>query len=544
MKKLLISLKGILIGFVSVAIPGLSASTIAIILGVYYLMIDAIGNIFKNFKKSITFLLFLLIGFGIGAFIGANLVSVLYDKFPLITVLVIIGFILGSLPKMIMEIKPYINKISNWLVVVLIWAVLLSFTFLVIRKEEVILCFDMPLIDYIILGTIGIITAGTLVIPGMDFAIVLLSLGYYQAIMGLLNIFDGNLLRNILVLGVYLIGYGVGAFLLSKLIERFAKNNEVKMKFANFAFVAISPFLVIKQCIFNNSYFDTYSITSGLGLVIGIILGIIAFLVVFIVGALNKPNDTRVQGMKKRNLLRFFYSIISKAHLAIYYTLKMRKIAKDDKMPFEERYALVIKIAKMINKAGHIKLKIYGTKNLNEKTTLFIVNHQGRYDGIGVFTALENHPCTLIADKGRINHAFYSDMFAMLHGAAIERTKLRELVQIMNDVGERLKNGRSFIGFIEGKWGDNENTLQEFYTGILKPAYQSKVQIVPIVLYDTWKVFGISSLKNVYPEVHILEPISYQQYENLNKQELANLIKELMQQKLDEIGERKEAERK
>lgn len=544
MKKLSISLKGILIGFVSVAIPGLSASTIAIILGVYYLMIDAIGGIFKNFKKSITFLIFLLIGFGIGAFIGANLVCVLYDKFPLITVLVIIGFILGSLPKMITEIKPYINKISNWFVVLLIWAILLSFTFIVIRKEEVMLYFDMPLIDYIILGIIGIITAGTLVIPGMDFAIVLLSLGYYQAIMGLLNIFDGNLLRNILVLGVYLIGYGVGAFLLSKLIERVAKKYEVKMKFANFAFVAISPFLVIKQCVLNNSYFDTHSITSGSGLVMGIILGIIAFLVVFIVGALNKPNDTRVRGMKKRNLLRFFYGIISKAHLAIYYTLKMRKIAKDDKMQFEERYALVIKIAKMINKAGHIKLKVYGTENLNEKTTLFIVNHQGRYDGIGVFTALENHPCTLIADKGRINHAFYSDMFAMLDGAAIERVKLRELVQIMNDVGERLKNGRSFIGFIEGKWGDNENTLQEFYTGILRPAYQSKVQIVPIVLYDTWKVFGISSLKNVYPEVHILEPISYQEYENLSKQELANLIKELMQQKLDEIGERKEAERK
>lgn len=544
MKKLLISLKGILIGFVSVAIPGLSASTIAIILGVYYLMIDAIGGIFKNFKKSITFLLFLLIGFGIGAFIGANLVSVLYDTFPIITVLVIIGFILGSLPKMIMDIKPYINKISNWLVVLLIWAVLLSFTFLVIRKEEVILYFDMPLIDYIILGIIGIITAGTLVIPGMDFAIILLSLGYYQAIMGLLNIFDGNLLRNILVLGVYLIGYGVGAFHLSKVIERVSKKYEVKMKFANFAFVAISPFLVIKQCILNNSYFDTHSITSESGLVIGIILGIIAFLIVLIVGALNKPNDTRVRGMKKRNLLRFFYGIISRAHLAIYYTLKMRKIARDDKIPFEERYALVIKIAKMINKAAHIKLKVYGTEDLNEKTTLFIVNHQGRYDGIGVFIALENHPCTLIADKGRINHAFYSDMFAMLHGAAIERAKLRELVQIMNDVGERLKNGRSFIGFIEGKWGDNENTLQEFYTGILRPAYQSKVQIVPIVLYDTWKVFGISSLKNVYPEVHILEPISYQEYENLTKQELANLIKELMQQKLDEIGERKEAERK
>lgn len=543
MKKLSISLKGILIGFVSVAIPGLSASTIAIILGIYYLMIDAIGGLFKNFKKSITFLFFLIVGFGIGSFIGANLVSLLYDTYPLVTVLVILGFILGSLPKMIKEIQPYMKKLSNWLVVVVIWAILLCFTFVVIRAEEVSLYIDMPFIDYIVLCIVGIITAGTLVIPGMDFAIVLLSLGYYQAIMGLLNAFDESFFSNILVLCVYLVGYGIGAFLLSKLISTFAKKYDVKMKFANFAFVAISPFLVIQQCIINNPYFDTHHIGSDSILVPGILLGFVAFVIIFIINALHKENDTRVRGLKKRNLLRFFYAILSRAPLAIYYTLKMRKIAREDKMPFEERYALVTKIAKMINKAAHIELKIYGTENLNEKTTLFIVNHQGRYDGIGVFTALEGHPCTLIADKGRINHAFYSDMFAMLHGAAIERAKLRELVQIMNDVGNRLENGRSFIGFIEGKWGDNKNQLQEFYTGILRPAYQSKVQIIPIVLYDTWKVFSISSLKKIYPEVHILEPISYEEYGQFTKQELANRIKELMQQKLDAIDEAKHVER-
>lgn len=36
MKKLSILLKGIVVGFVSCAIPGVSASTFAIILGVYY----------------------------------------------------------------------------------------------------------------------------------------------------------------------------------------------------------------------------------------------------------------------------------------------------------------------------------------------------------------------------------------------------------------------------------------------------------------------------------------------------------------------------
>ena len=59
MKKITILFRGILIGFASIAIPGLSASTVAIILCLYYQMIDAISSIFKNFKESLHFYFFL-----------------------------------------------------------------------------------------------------------------------------------------------------------------------------------------------------------------------------------------------------------------------------------------------------------------------------------------------------------------------------------------------------------------------------------------------------------------------------------------------------
>ena len=63
MNKLSLYLKGILIGFCSLAVPGLSASTIAIVLVVYYDMIYAISHILKKPKQSIGFLLVLLGGF-------------------------------------------------------------------------------------------------------------------------------------------------------------------------------------------------------------------------------------------------------------------------------------------------------------------------------------------------------------------------------------------------------------------------------------------------------------------------------------------------
>ena len=76
--KLSLVLKGILIGFASLGVPGLSASTIAIVLFVYYDMIYAISHIFSQPKKSITFLLFLLTGYGIGCLGGAWAVNTLY----------------------------------------------------------------------------------------------------------------------------------------------------------------------------------------------------------------------------------------------------------------------------------------------------------------------------------------------------------------------------------------------------------------------------------------------------------------------------------
>ena len=53
MKHVFNFLKAIIIGFISCAVPGLSALTFAIILCVYFPLVEAIGNITKHFKKSI-----------------------------------------------------------------------------------------------------------------------------------------------------------------------------------------------------------------------------------------------------------------------------------------------------------------------------------------------------------------------------------------------------------------------------------------------------------------------------------------------------------
>ena len=58
-------LKGIIVGIGGVA-PGLSGSVLLVIFGLYQKTINAIGTIFKDFKKNVCFLVPLFLGFGVG----------------------------------------------------------------------------------------------------------------------------------------------------------------------------------------------------------------------------------------------------------------------------------------------------------------------------------------------------------------------------------------------------------------------------------------------------------------------------------------------
>ena len=278
MKKLIVYLKGILLGFVGLAIPGLSASTIALEVNIYYEMIDAISNLFKRFKTSIIFLIFLVLGYFSGGFIGSVIIHTVYNDFPLIIILLIIGFILGGIPNMYHNLKPGLKKVSCYITMLVIIAGLLAFTFLV-KNGEQITFENMEISDYIILFFVGIFTSSTLVIPGVDFAVLLISIGYYQALISLIAeifVFQ-DLLHKLLVLGVYLVGYGIGSFLLSKVIKLLLDKFQIQSQFASFAFVIIAPFIVIKKGIIDNPNYSCNTIQC----IIGAVLGIGAFLGMF-----------------------------------------------------------------------------------------------------------------------------------------------------------------------------------------------------------------------------------------------------------------------
>lgn len=536
-KGLLTVLKGTVIGFVSLAIPGLSAGTFAIILGTYYLMIESLSGIFKHFFKSLRFLFFLMLGFGLGALIGAFSMNALYETYPLLVVFAVFGSIIGSAIPQMKKLSPYTKNPVNWIIFAAVIAVVFFNMLIYIKGENITLDPDMTVGDYIKLGLVGLVTSMTTIMPGLDFAVVCISLGYYYSLLGALTdlVTFTNFFHNLIVLLVYLAGNVTGMILFSKAVKKLVVKRPVQVEFATAGFVVSAPFVVFRDCIIDNDRF----VFSPYQLVGGIFLGLFCFVLVLCVYDLGikKQNDPRPSGRKKRNMLRFGYTIFGHIPLVIAYSIRLKKYIKDEKLSFEEKYAKSVKIILNINKYGRISPIVYGKENLvREKGVLIVSNHQGKYDGLAVFTALSDYPCSILADKTMASQPLYSSFAKIIGAKLIDKKDPRQAIRQVNMMAEDIKKGISHILFPEGDWGDNKNNLQDFHTGGFSAAFKSKCDITPIVLYDTYKVYSISSLKKIYPEIHILPAIRYEEYKDMNKNQLSDMLKSIMQKKLDEIS--------
>ena len=114
-------LKGMAIG-VSNVIPGVSAGTFMVLLGIYDELVEAIGNFLtsKNKRKDYFSLLWpLAIGAVGGILIFANLITLLIERYSAPTQCFFVGLILGGIPaviKMHHDMKPSISRL-----VALLW---------------------------------------------------------------------------------------------------------------------------------------------------------------------------------------------------------------------------------------------------------------------------------------------------------------------------------------------------------------------------------------------------------------------------------------
>ena len=198
-------LKGIIVGIGGIA-PGLSGSVLLVILGLYQKTINAIGTLFKDFKKNVTFLVPLFLGFGVGVILFSKIVDFLLGNYEMYTRFTFLGLVLGTIPLFYKEVKKEgFNK--KYYIVMLISAIagIALFSF---NKDLFPVITDPNLFQSVLLG---FAVAGSSIVPGVDSAVILSTLGLYELYVG--SIADFNLAIDLAMLGI-----DIGASLEAKTI--------------------------------------------------------------------------------------------------------------------------------------------------------------------------------------------------------------------------------------------------------------------------------------------------------------------------------------
>lgn len=244
-------LKGMVIGIANI-IPGVSGGTMMVAMGIYDKLIHCITHIFKEFKKSVLFLLPIAIGMGIAVVGGTLGIELLFEKFPVQTNLLFIGLIVGGLPAIWKNVKGNSIRFGHILAFAAFFALVVVMAFLG-ETEGNAVDLSFNLMNVLKLFGVGVIAAGTMVIPGVSGSMVLLLLGYYNPIVSAINDFLGALtsfdmngiLTGIGILMPFGIGVIVGVLAIAKVIEFVFNKFPLYAYWAIIGLIIASPIAII-----------------------------------------------------------------------------------------------------------------------------------------------------------------------------------------------------------------------------------------------------------------------------------------------------------
>ncbi len=225
-------------------------------------------------------------------------------------------------------------------------------------------------------------------------------------------------------------------------------------------------------------------------------------------------------------MLRLFYVVVVSFPFVIYYVCKAHYIEHHgEKFSEERRYRMARRCISIMMHNGRIKTESRGQELLPEEGGYVMYsNHQGKYDTLGIMGS-HPKPCTIVIDAYRSRLPITDSFIDLVQGSRLDRRDMKKQMKTIREIAEEVKAGRRYIVFPEGGYDHNKNDLQEFMPGAFKCAVWAKAPIVPVAIIDSYKPFGVNSLRKVRTYVHFLAPIFFEEYSGMRTAEIAELVK-------------------
>ena len=186
----------------SIIIPGVSGALIAVMLGLYDKIVEALSDLFS--KKNVIFLLPFCIGGILGAILSLMLLFYLLPIIPFSLSMLFAGFVIGSVPKL----REYAKQGKSFLLQLTGFIIPVSICIFANKFIGNVNLINDNILFYLIVGTI---ISCIEYIPGASASVFLMSIGLYKSLIVNFNIV------SYLFLGL---GFIIGFFVFARLVNK------------------------------------------------------------------------------------------------------------------------------------------------------------------------------------------------------------------------------------------------------------------------------------------------------------------------------------
>lgn len=250
MNKIIEVFKGAIMGIANV-IPGLSGGTIAVAMGIYEKLINALSDVVKHPIKAIKECWLIILGIVIGIIFSVVGISYLLEHQEVPSTMLFVGFILGSIPIVIKEVENKKVTKTNIIAFIIMMFIVMLMPLLSIFGISA----GSGVMNPILLLLVGMIAAATMIIPGVSGSMVLMTIGYYDEVMTTIKNFlmalkEMNfdvMLQDLTIIIPFGIGVLLGIVFMAKIMKWLLSKFKQTVNWAILGLIVASPFAIITK---------------------------------------------------------------------------------------------------------------------------------------------------------------------------------------------------------------------------------------------------------------------------------------------------------
>ncbi|WED21510.1 1-acylglycerol-3-phosphate O-acyltransferase [Vibrio sp. JC009] len=165
---------------------------------------------------------------------------------------------------------------------------------------------------------------------------------------------------------------------------------------------------------------------------------------------------------------------------------------------------------------------------------VYIANHQNNWDLFTVSGAVTPKVVT-VGKKSLVWIPLFGQLYWITGNILIDRFNKAKAMSTIDQVIEKVKSSDVSVWMFPEGTRSRGRGLLPFKTGAFHTAIGAGVPIIPIVCSTTQGKLKLNQWDNGHVIVEMLPPISTEGYDKTNVRELANVCREQMVQKLEEL---------